>query len=342
MQSTDTISTFDPLLRLPQSEKSVTIPNITSTTSFDWTKYPGNPVLNGGPVGSWDHNISTQSVLFRNGQYEMWYAGSSDTGCQNCSIGYAISPDGVNWIKLGSGPVLIKGPTGTWDSAIVLAPFVIFNNGSYKMWYRGLSDAIRPDTGKIGYAVSTDGINWIKYSNNPVLGVGPSGSWDDMEMFSSYVIVQSNIYKMWFSACEVHCQIGYATSSDGINWTKYAGNPVIKIGSPGSWDSFHVYYSTVIFNDNYYKMWYSGTNGSTYAIGYATSIDGITWNKHSGNPVLIPGPSNWESDFILDPFVLFQINTYKMWYSGGDSEKISRIGYATHNNNIYLPIVTKN
>ena len=46
-----------------------------------------------------------------------------------------------------------------------------------------------------------------------------------------------------------------------------------------------------------YKMWYTGYNGAPsniegkaeYAIGYATSPDGVNWTKHEGNPIFGPG-----------------------------------------------------
>ena len=69
-------------------------------------------------------------------------------------------------------------------------------------------------------------------------------------------------------------QIGYATSSDRVTWTKYEGNPVVGTGT--GWEGERVYRPSVLKVSDTYKMWYSGkSTGLDYAIGYATSSDGI-------------------------------------------------------------------
>ena len=38
-------------------------------------------------------------------------------------------------------------------------------------------------------------------------------------------------FKLFYSGCDVDCAVyrtGFASSTDGINWTKYAGNPVLS------------------------------------------------------------------------------------------------------------------
>ena len=76
-------------------------------------------------------------------------------------------------------------------------------------------------------------------------------------------------------------------SPDGVDWEKYANNPVLKVGAAGEWDQHNVIQPAVIFDGAEYKMWYhgGGTVG-TNGIGYATSTDGVTWTKFENNPVL--------------------------------------------------------
>jgi hypothetical protein len=63
------------------------------------------------------------------------------------------------------------------------------------------------------------------------------------------------------------------------------------------------------------KMWY-GAEGPPNKIGYATSLDGIIWNKYP-SPVLSPGPAlDWD-DNVLSPMQVFKEDgEYKMWYYG--------------------------
>jgi hypothetical protein len=104
------------------------------------------------------------------------------------------------------------------------------------------------------------------------------------------------------------------TSSDGISWTKHAGNPVLTPGGE-NWNNVCAIHPFVLFESGTYKMWLltigdDGGGGISY-IAYATSTDGIAWTWHPSNPLF--GPT-WE-DSLWRPYVLQQGGTYQMWYS---------------------------
>ena len=161
---------------------------------------------------------------------------------------------------------------GEWEEK-VYNPSVILDGSTYKMWYDG-GDAV-------GYATSADGITWEKHEE-PVL-TGSAGAWDEGGVSSSTVILEGETYKMWYSGIGASdYAIGYATSADGITWEKHE-EPVLE--KEGEWDEYGVFGPSVLYNGEEYEMWYSGIGASDYAIGYATSADGIVWEKHEG-PVL--------------------------------------------------------
>lgn len=66
------------------------------------------------------------------------------------------------------------------------------------------------------------------------------------------------------------------------------------LSSTASWESSNVNEPFIIIEGNpqilsgkrVWKMWYSGGIGVTPGIGYAESLDGVTWTKYSGNPIL--------------------------------------------------------
>jgi len=101
--------------------------------------------------------------------------------------------------------------------------------------------------------------------------------------------------------------IGLATSMDGINWTKYP-TPVLYASSGME---FQLAPSAVLMIDDIYYMYYSGMNNSCSDIRLATSIDGITWTKYSGNPILSKD-ENWEGTGIYSPSVLKIDNQFVM------------------------------
>ena len=218
------------------------------------------------------------------------------------------------------------GSSGSWDDTDVEKPVVLFDGLNYKMWYSA-SDG---NKNSIGYATSQDGITWTKYSGNPILSVGTSGSWDDNDIFGPSVIYEDRIFKMWYLGNNGSSYaIGYATSLDGVTWAKYSNNPVLSAGAPGSWDDIFIANPCVIFDGTNYKMWYEGFGGSARVIGYATSSDGISWTKHPQNPVLSTGAGgSWDELMVISPTVLFNGSTYKMWYMGANSTA-KGIGLAT-------------
>lgn len=161
---------------------------------------------------------------------------------------------------------------------------------------------------------------FVKYDNsvpsfsdgNSSNGGLPSGGWlrgDQYAIYSTIVLKDENEvdankrYKLWYSARNSTAVpnastgsgygIYYATSPDGLTWTKYDNilpwvtcdtncpEGVIVAGSNGKGDDYYVYRPTVIQDVNIYKMWYIGYGGAAgqYGIYYATSPDGINWTK---------------------------------------------------------------
>jgi predicted GH43/DUF377 family glycosyl hydrolase len=79
-----------------------------------------------------------------------------------------------------------------------------------------------------------------------------------------------------------------------------------------------------------YHMWYTGQAGGKSSIGYATSMDGKTWERASEKPVLT-AEHPWEKVAVMCPHVVYDADRkeYRMWYSGGEQYEPNAIGYAT-------------
>jgi signal transduction histidine kinase/DNA-binding response OmpR family regulator/predicted GH43/DUF377 family glycosyl hydrolase len=291
-----------------------------------WFKYSANPVLDVGPVGSWDESVVEGARVIRvRDTLKMWYEGYSPGNFGR--IGYAWSTDGgYTWKKHRSNPVMV--PTQKWENGWCFSPYVIFTGSRYKMWYTG-----NDGDGHIGYATSRDGIGWTKHGGNPVLYHGPS-RWDAPRIEGPSVLGPDSLggFRMWYTGWSegwVGSQIGYATATDETTWTKQDQlNPVLAPGS-GSWDARYVRFARVIYDGHVYESWFNG--GSHYIesqhIGYAASLDGKTWKK-SAIPVLRFGrPDPWDAKGVCMPEVIFDGTYYHMWYSGFEGAKM-RIGYA--------------
>lgn len=289
----------------------------------EWDKYNINPILNLGTSGAWDSaGVSNPSVIFKNNEYKMWFTGFDG---KNMRIGYATSPDGINWVKSQNNPILDLGQYGSWDSIHVANPTVLFDGIIYKMWFTGFDG----EHMRIGYANSPDGIHWEKCYENPVLNIGAWGENKNSDVWSPSVVFDGISYKMWFASFDGNMKIGYAQSSDGIHWEKNALSPALDLGNWGSWDDRGVWAPSVLLDGFEYRMWYSGWNGNNVGIGYATSSDGINWKRESNYPAINIGTTGaWDYYNVSNASVILHDKKYKMWYSGCSQDETYKIGYA--------------
>lgn len=257
------------------------------------------------------------------------------------------------WTKDKTNPVLTKGEPFVYDFYAVSDCWIIIDAGIYKMWYTG-GGAVLPDEtlrSRINYATSTDGIRWTKYANNPVLDVSLN-SWDSLGVETVSVIIDRDAptdqrYKMWYAGQTFNAyryEIGYAYSADGIAWQKH-GEPVLTVGTAEDWDNCFLEGPSVIKDGAVYKMWYAAydcsvdgqsTDGKVN-VGYATSMNGITWTKYAQNPVLTTTAGEWDEVYVQDPHVIKYNNGYHMWYGGADvaDNYFQQTGYAFSEDGIH-------
>ena len=243
----------------------------------------------------------------------------------------AASGPGV-WTKHAENPVFQPGASGAWDGANVYDPAVLYDGEIYRMWYTGNPPGASVD--RIGYATSADGLSWTRGSVAPVLPAGAWSTWDSGRVWGADVLYDDGdgLYKMWYTgqAASARESIGYATSPDGIVWTRHAGNPVLESGAPGEWDAGTVQDPSVIKDGDLYKMWYDGWTAGVGGIGYATSPDGVTWTKYAGNPVMTGSPAPGWDYHVYASAVILDGGVYRMLYSGGDQARSAwETGYAT-------------
>ena len=221
------------------------------------------------------------------------------------------------WEKYSGNPVM-GGKYGTCFDVSVLK-----EGETYRMWV-----SWRPKQ-SIALVESKDGIHW---SEPPRIVFGPrtETGWED-DINRPVVIKRDDGYKMWYTGqSQGRSRIGFATSTDGVVWKRMSERPVLSPDK--AWEKVAVMCPDVIWDAGakIFRMWYSG--GEQYepdAIGYATSPDGMTWMKQSGNPVFKSDPAaEWEKYKVTACQMVKEDGWHLMFYIGFRDRDHAQIGLA--------------
>ena len=280
-------------------------------------RHVNNPIVPMGPSGSIDDDKTGPRVVLKFGpnDYRMWY--EAVPAPNQAKVGYAISQDGKLWTKQGSLASL--NPSADWEGGAngeVSPNTILVENGVFKLWYHSIGvDGKR----RIGYATSTDGLTWTK-NPNPVLNVGPAGSFEDQFVVEPRVFRIGAEYRMYYTANQAGstgtglARWFYATSTDGINWTRR--------GQLWAKQTDHGY--GIVFDGTRWHAWYGN---AFQTLNYASSSDGLTWVDGPGNPVLRVNPSAPAPDSggIGDSVSAYRDgNEYRIMYTGGRFNEFGR------------------
>ncbi len=235
-----------------------------------------------GELGCFDeHGIFPMSVM-RYGQAVYGYtcgwsrrvSVSVDT-----AIGLAIShDDGLTFQRMGSGPVLVAS---LHEPCLVGDGYVKVIGGVFHMWYifgtgwkRYSADAPPDRTYKIGHAVSTDGISWVKEEARQI--ISDRLGRDESQALPTVIEVAGR-YHLFFcyrqsfdfrKNAKRSYRIGHAWSDDLCNWTRDDDSPSLE-GTAGEWDGEMQCYPHVFECDGEVYLLYNGNEFGRYGFGLA-------------------------------------------------------------------------
>lgn len=239
------------------------------------------PIISLGELGCFDEHGIFPINLLRNDDCVLAYTTGWNRKVSvsaDASIGLAIScDDGVSFKKLGKGPVMAAS---LLEPFLVGDAFVLKIEGIFHMWYiYGLrwtdpSESGQPErVYKIAHATSIDGIEWHRNSR-PII---PDRLDADECQALPTVIFLNGAYHMFFCYRAAHgfrdnpdkaYRIGYAFSTDLLNWTRDDKLSGIDVSNDG-WDSdMQCYPHVFACGDNVYML-YNGNEFGRYGFGLA-------------------------------------------------------------------------
>lgn len=236
------------------------------------------PLADLGGIGTFDDSgVTLGSIVDHDDRKLVYYTGWKRRRI-NVSFEMAIGlfdwrpPDPALYRRY-RGPILAQDKVHPF---LVAGPFVLFDDGRFKMWYcsgtewRTIDDRPEPIY-TVFYAESDDGIDW-KPHEGPVVDY----AFDGEVVSAPWVVRTSDRYRMWYSTRGYQTSdaknyvIGYAESADGIHWDRRDEEAGISRSSEG-WDSEMICYPALFpYRDKVY-MFYSGNGVGKGGLGYAVA-----------------------------------------------------------------------
>lgn len=219
-------------------------------------------------------------------------------------------PTNASWVRVPANPVLKA--SAPWEGNCVCENVVLYENGTYKMWYRGgwASEAI-------GYAESADGQNWTKSANNPVYGGG--GSNVHTSPGEPWVSKIDGIYWL-YTTDNSGPFMNVSLSIDGMLWTPQSSSCALPPGG-SLWGNRVVWREG---GDTWLMLQEAMAQGA-WQIYLFTSVDGLVWSIENGGAPLSTlqvhsggmygGPRFARLGSDLSP--KFPDGLYHLWYHAG-------------------------
>jgi len=186
----------------------------------------------------------------------------------------------------------------------------------------------------------TQPTQYANLSEQPVLSPGEPGHFDDNGVSIGCILPVNNqfyLYYLGWTLCKhvpFHNTIGIAVAdSIDLNFQRMSPAPIMGRHSV---DPITLSYPCVRYNGDKFSMWYGSHltwqnkhNTMEHVIKYASSADGISWQR-SGQVCIAAN----DTDYAFSrPCVLQFNNQYHMWYNyRGEDYKI---GYAISNDGIH-------
>ena len=259
----------------------------------NFTPYQTNPVFKGEGPGHWDERIRERGwILHEDGKYRMWFTGYVDKPGSTRQLGYAVSEDGIKWLRYPINPL---------DQTHWIEDMTVIRDGeTLYMFAEGPNDEAQ-------LLSSTDGIKWkhlgkldVRLANGEPISAGPYGTpaaWKENGVW--YLFYERRDLGIWL-----------ATSTDMKVWTNVSDEPVIKPG-PEPYDARAVAMNQIIKQDGKYYASYHGhgkEGTGRWVSCLASSPDLKTWTKYEKNP-LFPAEKNKSSAIYVPDGKKFRLYT---------------------------------
>lgn len=234
------------------------------------------PLLAGTGTNTWDAKMRERGWILReDGQWHLWFTGYNDGISKAKFLGYATSPDGINWTRWPGNPLTTDG----WVEDMC----VVKRGDTYYMFAEGRDDIAHLLTSKDRLHWQEQGDLDIRQPNGQPISAGPRGT--------PTAWLENDTWWLFYERRDL--AVYAATSKDLATWTNVTDEPVIKMG-PEPYDQHAVAVDQIIKHKGRYYAYYHASalpNWDAWSTCIAMSTDLVHWKKYPGNPVLPVNPA---------------------------------------------------
>jgi predicted GH43/DUF377 family glycosyl hydrolase len=263
-----------------------------------------------------EKSVDCPFVFSADGMFYMTYVGFDGTGYQT---GLARSHDLVRWERVRL--ILPRDPGSPYtrfnvammcilrDPALGSAAPLIKVGGKYLgAWHAYPSAGYEVGPAVIGLAWSDNLLDWKVEA--PILTPDPNAAWEAGGLYKPYLVKEGDTYFLFYNAKTTGKpwieQTGLATSTDLKSWTRYAGNPILTAGPPGSVDDRFASDPCVVKHKGLWAMYYYGLarkDGKAREL-LALGHDPRHFTKTGEILVDVGGPGSIDDDYAHKPSVI--------------------------------------
>jgi hypothetical protein len=120
------------------------------------------------------------------------------------------------------------------------------------------------------------------------------------------------------------------TSTNAQTWTERG--KVLSARPEVFWEKKGITAPNVIYDQNKFRMFYTGFGDDLASIGYAESADGIVWVRYGITPALKTTDTQpWVTSWVAYPSIMKEQGKLKIWFSGLTRQPYRwQTGYAEH------------
>jgi hypothetical protein len=303
-------------------------------------RYKGNPIM---VHSGWSSGQIMEPCILTNpkdtSKLIMFYGGGhlivEDGGRWAIGKAWADKSNPHVWHEFQDNPIIKPNPLIPFESYFIRMDCAIYNSETDEYWIYYTGGENEPWSNAVGLAICATGEdgysnvteeNIRKYEGNPILSPTGQGRDDGICVSQAAVIKVGEMYYMYYSYrlsniidLDILPGIRYATSTDGINWTKQGEGNIISRGGKGNPDSKYFEWKQIFKSFDRYIIIWEAFDSTTWTVCMATALSPEgPWVKSPKNPIFKPSAiaGTFDEKFVATPGFYLINNRWYLYYQG--------------------------